>query len=531
MWKPSKTGATSFLGVVCRSLSIGFNKLRVWPSLVPAAVRLSGDAAIAVRIALAGNIHQVFQTRYSKSASCAPLFPIVLKLLKVNPLRLPSTPSPGVVTGCFWMAQDDDDAVAAAMLEHLDCILALVNENDATLRLTEFSAVMTHLVESLSRNALSHDWRRQLRLFHCMRLAHVLTDYSDTVVADIIAMCQQTIEVVCMCASSARWECRKGWLFTFAFLQGVDPVRRSAVATLVFLSRFGTRAVVRRCVEEILSSLWRSPSWSVRCLGLYALSCSVWLFSKAYVKRTFLAYLPDLIKDPVSLVRERCLRALVGMRRWLTFPKDVQAITLLEDSAKLLFDDSNTRVAEAAKRAFTDINTVRGCVKPDGFRMLTDAVTSFWDGILQFRDVIAGGSSHALVEEPAAGLLNSFGLKDLAEGLNHATMGAILPVDPLAWSIALRWARTYDESSDGPAPTTDPSPSDAFLSNPYFISGIAGLCPSLLASVPVCACTVSGSHNSSEETRRCVPRCLPWLVGIMHVRCVCVCICVCLCAL
>jgi hypothetical protein len=92
--------------------------------------------------------------------------------------------------------QDEEDAVASAMLEHFDCILALVNENDSALRLTEFGAITTHLVESLSRNVLGHDWRRQVRLCQCVRLAHVLTDYSDAIVADIIAVCQQSIEVV-----------------------------------------------------------------------------------------------------------------------------------------------------------------------------------------------------------------------------------------------------------------------------------------------------------------------------------------------
>jgi hypothetical protein len=121
--------------------------------------------------------------------------------------------------------------------------------------------------------------------------------------------------------------------------------------------------------------------------------------------------------------------------------------------------------------------------------------------------VIAGGSGVALGDAAASlGPAKSFGLKDLADGLNHASLGSVSPVDPAAWSVAFAWARTdsTEECVEFPAADVNPTAADAFLTNPYYLPGIAGLCPSLLANVPVLACSASGSHNSTEETRRSV---------------------------
>lgn len=214
-------------------------------------------------------------------------------------------------------------------------------------------------------------------------------DHPEIITMDTLALCHVAIEQV-RAHPAGCWGANHS---AMCDAQGVDPVRKAATATLVWLLRYASRGTIRKAVEADLSSLTLSPAWAIRSLAIHAVGCAVWLFSRAYVKRLFLPGMFELVQvrvpppqpplgtacvcpqDPVSLVRERCLSGLVGLRRWMTFPRDVQIITMLEDCCRGLFEEPNPRMADLARRSFNDINTVRrGWVLFGGVRSLVTPV-------------------------------------------------------------------------------------------------------------------------------------------------------------
>ena len=143
--------------------------------------------------------------------------------------------------------------------------------------------------------------------------------------------------------------------------QGGALARKAAVHTLVLFVRHAHRGMTRvAALETLLASTRRGNSWWRRLLFLDAVGAAVWLFSRTFVKDKLLPLVLELLKvrvvwrsrvcgwlrgrsgclththpcpgllvyvvlngeqDRIPNVRQRALLTLLGMRRWLVFPK------------------------------------------------------------------------------------------------------------------------------------------------------------------------------------------------------------------
>ena len=119
--------------------------------------------------------------------------------------------------------QDDDALVVNSMLAHLDVILAMVSERDPIVKISEYPALTALLIDLCNRNVMGQDWRRQVRfawrcavcgflliitrlvlsltslqlqLFRCLRVLTVLCEFPDALSADLIGLCQQSVDMV-----------------------------------------------------------------------------------------------------------------------------------------------------------------------------------------------------------------------------------------------------------------------------------------------------------------------------------------------
>lgn len=140
----------------------------------------------------------------------------------------------------------------------------------------------------------------QLALFRCLRVIQLLQD-NESLASETVALCHQSIEQVCSI-----------WFDLVLFVvnpvickpQGVEPVRKAAVATLVWMCRYGPRGSVRKMAEELLFLIPHSSLWTIRCLALHSIGCSLWMFSRSFVKAKFLPLLADIMK----VLARSCLR-------------------------------------------------------------------------------------------------------------------------------------------------------------------------------------------------------------------------------
>jgi hypothetical protein len=108
----------------------------------------------------------------------------------------------------------------------------------------------------------------------------------------------------------------------YCAVQGGALSRKAAVHTLVLFIRYGHRGVVRvAAFDALVTNTRRGLSWWRRLSFLDAVGAVVWLFSRTYMKEKFLPLVLELLKDRIPNVRQRALQTLLGIRKWLVFPK------------------------------------------------------------------------------------------------------------------------------------------------------------------------------------------------------------------
>lgn len=112
-------------------------------------------------------LHVMFEARVARGVSCALLVPFLSKMLHVC-IAFMCVSVPNCVTVLVALAQDDEDVVVGAAVEHLDVLLVTGFGTDPLTRSSDLPPLFSHLY-ALFGKCLSakHDWRRQVRQAAC----------------------------------------------------------------------------------------------------------------------------------------------------------------------------------------------------------------------------------------------------------------------------------------------------------------------------------------------------------------------------